>query len=793
MDEVLELIADSVSTLVIALTDSEEKNTLFGDMVPATELIKQAVDGMIEAANITRNEVDPEFQMQIDDNSSQLSRATQDLVDAAHKVRADPWDRVPQKDAIRAAKNILQKVVLLVLIEEMANIKVLVKIAKLLGDGTKRIDDTNSAPEAEAAMEEVEALEAELVRRCARRADGCKNGELRQNLINASDKLRFSVQQHHQAARAWCRTKSDSDNRGRHDWSRKTLAATDDVIEAVKQIFAEASKFVDAAFKWQPIRTMAEDAAAAAAREVARHLATLVKHVHAGDGLDKARALIQAAQRQVDAAQAVADKTDDPIKRDLILAGIQHLKSELPQLINAVKEAIAHPGDARVWANLDEKVRNTTAASEGLAAAVSMAPNVAVAALGNRLASELDALQDAIKRGDKALANQILNGIGNLFDRHIEAAEIMINGVSDPVTREQVKRGIDGLRAIKEPILTTARHCIDNPSDQEAQRKLGGLIDQAKRHISDISYPHEQVSAWNHQLHHDLDNLQDCVNRGGEFMADEALIHAKRIAEDVAKQIEAAQQVMNALKDPARKREIKEAIDRLKNVADRLQNSIRDVIANPKDPAARKRMNDLVAETRAASDNLTSVCQPRDANELRQIQAAHARAGKAGQPQQSDFKIEQKAGAYNPSILGFAQDIEKASKKKELDPNSPLGRLTAFSQQIAAEMAALSAALASGDVKAMIVAARKIAELTKQINTSAKQVAAECNDPRLKANVLNFSTAAQNYSTQLKIIATVTESSAGVIADQQLVVACKGLSGFVVQCLDAAQSASVKK
>lgn len=39
MDEVLEMIADAVSTLVLAVRDSEINNTLFGDMYPAAELI----------------------------------------------------------------------------------------------------------------------------------------------------------------------------------------------------------------------------------------------------------------------------------------------------------------------------------------------------------------------------------------------------------------------------------------------------------------------------------------------------------------------------------------------------------------------------------------------------------------------------------------------------------------------------------------------------------------------------------------------------------------------------------
>lgn len=46
MDEILEKVADLVATLVIAVRDSEEKGTRFGDMVPAAELIRRSADGI---------------------------------------------------------------------------------------------------------------------------------------------------------------------------------------------------------------------------------------------------------------------------------------------------------------------------------------------------------------------------------------------------------------------------------------------------------------------------------------------------------------------------------------------------------------------------------------------------------------------------------------------------------------------------------------------------------------------------------------------------------------------------
>lgn len=49
MDEVLEKIADSVSTLILVVKESEEKDTLFGDLVPAAEIMKRAAEGFFHS------------------------------------------------------------------------------------------------------------------------------------------------------------------------------------------------------------------------------------------------------------------------------------------------------------------------------------------------------------------------------------------------------------------------------------------------------------------------------------------------------------------------------------------------------------------------------------------------------------------------------------------------------------------------------------------------------------------------------------------------------------------------
>ena len=58
-----------------------------------------------------------------------------------YKVRAEPKNRTPQREAIKAAKSVLQNVTSLVLIEEMANIKALAVMAKRIGEATEYVEE----------------------------------------------------------------------------------------------------------------------------------------------------------------------------------------------------------------------------------------------------------------------------------------------------------------------------------------------------------------------------------------------------------------------------------------------------------------------------------------------------------------------------------------------------------------------------------------------------------------------------------------------------------------------------
>jgi len=260
---------------------------------------------------------------------------------------------------------------------------------------------------------------------------------------------------------------------------------------------------------------------------------------------------------------------------------------------------------------------------------------------------------------------------------------------------------------------------------------------------------------------------------------------ARSIEENAKRQALAAETYAATLKNPARKREILGAADALRSEARQLGDAIRAYLARPKDKALRDRLDRLIQSTRDACNYLTRVSQPTadDMAEFRSQKLAAERRNERG-------RIE---GPVNEAVFQAAQQLDSAVKAKHLD-DSPLGKLFAASQSIAADMAALSAFAAQGNKKEMILAARRIADAVKQFVANANKIAAETNDPVLKANILASAQAAGNYAVQLKIVAAVKAASDenDPTAETQLISCAQGLCSAVGTCAFSSESATVK-
>jgi len=296
------------------------------------------------------------------------------------------------------------------------------------------------------------------------------------------------------------------------------------------------------------------------------------------------------------------------------------------------------------------------------------------------------------------------------------------------------------------------------------------------------------VSAVGNQLQHNLDTLLKVIERGGENLHQDALALARAIAHDAQRQADTAEAYAATIKNPKRKQEIKEAATDVRRNARQLGDAINALLANPKDKAKRERLEQLVQATKEASERLTEISKP-TAEDLQEYRAARAAlvTGKYGAPNLAVV------GPVNAEVMHAAQEMASAVKGKILD-DSPLGQLMSFSKSISEDMAALSAFAAQGNKKEMIMAARKIAEAVKKVVSNAQKICASCNDPVLRGAVSNYANAANNYGTQLKIIAAVKAAGDDndPTAEAQLITCSQGLCAGVIGTVAAAEAASIK-
>eukprot|EP00026_Physarum_polycephalum_P002562 Phypoly_transcript_02569.p1 GENE.Phypoly_transcript_02569~~Phypoly_transcript_02569.p1 ORF type:complete len:769 (+),score=147.95 Phypoly_transcript_02569:385-2691(+) len=765
-----------------------EKNKLFADMVPAAEAINGAVGGMVVAAEQAIAIVDEEYKGQIGKTTEDLKDAGQQLVNYAYQVRSDPQNRAPQREAIKAAKSVLQNVTSLVLIEEMANIKALAVMAKRIGEATTRITEATTREAAEYPCLEVERVSEELIKRVSQRAADSKNPDFREALQDSCNELHDSITKHHKYTSEFLVDLSTEHADMKNKCAALVFDALDEVIEGVKVLFEEHSKFVDSAFKFRPIRTIAEEEVLKARGDLVTLLGSLVESISKGDGPTRARAIVAAAQREMDNAISVAENTKDPIKKEIITKGVAALKKETAQLVTAIKPVLANPNNEAAAKILEAEIRATQQIAESLASAVAHSPAEAVAINGNKLAYELETLVNAAKKGDRNLANAVLATLGGAFDRHIEMAEIMAQSIQDRSRREEVLDAINKLKNIKSPILTAAKAAIETDS-AEAHQKLAQLVAEAKSALYTISRPHEMVSAVGNQLQYNIDTLLKVMERGGENVAFDTQSLAKNIATDAKRQAEAAEAYAATLKNPKRKQEIKTAANEVGNYADQLIAAIDAFATSPKDKAKKERVEKLAQKTKEASERLTEITKP-TAEDTLELRAAKASLNYAGMGEPNLAVI----GPVDAHVMLAAQEMAAAVRGK-LSDSSPLGKLVSFSKTISEDMANLAAFAAQGKKKEMIMAAKKIAAAVKQVVANAQAICANCQDPVLRSAVSNYANAASNYGTQLSIIAAVKAASDDndPTAEAQLVTCSQGLCASVIGAVGAAESASIKK
>ena len=484
MEDLLETIADNVAAIVLALA---RKGRPVGDIVPATEAINAAIGRMcVSSRNTAKNpEVHAEARRVLEETSAELSAAGAQLVAAARGARDarargdDAGVAAGQRGAMHESKAVLQRVALLLMLEDQININFLVQSGKRVVAAAQRLSRAEGAQQAAAAAPEAGVHQQDFLRRVRLRADIARDGGAdKARLLDAVAALQregpahaAAVQRVAQGAGAGAGAERE---REREEAERACSAierTVDDVIRVVRAIFERNARFIGAAFAFRAPTTSSEDRLVHCAADFMYAAARVVALAGAAPDEPALAEYVAAGGHEARAGRGVAAECSDPLQRRMVAHCAAELEGLLPRVqavAGGARNAAAAGG--RDGATKAAFLRMLTAVAQGCGEALRLTgvltPEEAVAANGllcTRRMAELSKALDLDDGGERARAE--IAALDQDVARYIALAEMRAEAAAlSPVERAAAQSAIAHLRELRPRIVAAATKILGAPA-----------------------------------------------------------------------------------------------------------------------------------------------------------------------------------------------------------------------------------------------------------------------------------------------------------------------------------------
>lgn len=656
MEDLLEAIADNVTAIVLALA---RKGKTVGDIVPATEMINKAVDRMCASSrNTAKNpEIQAEARKVLEDTSTELATASTTLVTAARSARdaKSAGDTAgvseAQRKAMHESKELLQKVTLLLMLEDQININFLVQSGKRVTAVAERLSSVESMQQLVQVAPEANVHHQDFLRRVRLRADVTRDGsDDKTHLLDAIATLQRAGPAHTAAAQRMVNPgpgPEQAQARAEAERLREEIErVVDDIIRLARAIFARNARFIGEAFAFRAPTSNNEDRLVHCAADFLQASARVVP---LGGEEAAVAAFVEAGEHEVRAARGVASECSDPLQRRMVELCASELEGLLPQVRAAAGEVRSRGGGAGGEEADPTKtafLRMLTAVTQGCGEALRLAgvltPEEAVAANGLLCTRRMAELSKALEAGDEERARAELAAIDRDVARYIALAEMRAEDATlDPAERAAAQRAIEQLRTLRPRIVAAAQKVLGSESARKREA-LDALLAVAR----ELTATRDIISAYAVQgaalatiTRVECDGLTDTVrNRTPANYQQVAIEHAK----DAARALQQMQLVARAalgeevaadggddstcaecmITDPEHRRQVEEALAQSTPTVAALINATKVAIQRPGDKQAYAALEAASERTKQCADRLADLLKPTEA----ELAAARARA-----------------------------------------------------------------------------------------------------------------------------------------------------------------------
>jgi hypothetical protein len=480
--------------------------------------------------------------------------------------------------------------------------------------------------------------------------------------------------------------------------------------------------------------------------------------------VDATKALNKKIEPIVKAAKVEAEKAKDPETKKKIEDAIKELEKSIPPNIQATKDLVQNPNSEPAKQAFLDSVEDIRAPLVNLYAAMTpetATPVAKAAAIARQEEAAAKKLAAAANRGDTKAAQEALKSLKDLQENYKKAAKAAAAKAPERVKADVAKSiaDLDDLIKKAEPAVN---NFVKNKDDPKARENVVAAAKALERPLEKAIESIESIPA---------------------------------ATEDHA--VESAKQILATI----RSKTIKKVDPKyLLQVSKELAGLLSDMVTKTRDELVRDEDN-LTDRAKAALDldrllnDLDNSSKPPQASQTQSVEdllaSLSALAGGSGAGTGSTAnKQPAQPTQLTQQISGVAKEI----KAKTANSGSLEGtQLHSLSQNLASDLQKFADADSGSSRSDLIVVAKSVSAHIIGLSNELLRLAKLCTDPKIQDKLYQSAQVLRNYSTQLKIMASVRAASQKTHGDSttdQLVILAKNLSSIVG---DATNAVSVMK
>jgi hypothetical protein len=555
--------------------------------------------------------------------SSDIRKDTSEIVQAAQILKSSPFDRDGKKLLLKAAKAVMQHMVVLLQLADLYDVTRIVKMAQRCKDLINNVATSENGGEGffKTAAQEAVSGTGDLTRALMSRLKNIDNYDIKTRIESNNDIVKNDINTLLQELVNALR--GDAGSRSRANGTASTLyRAIDEIVKAVR----ESAKSPFDLSQLEGLELRDYDDVLDIHQSILGEIARVVDSVKRGDerGMEDALAAIRKGLLdELAINKQLLNKIEDPELRkrlaDAIAAAERALDGLMRRMADAARNALKNP-TPEALDKLNKVLDEVAALSADMVRAAAPPNSEDVYKKFQELEGHLDDLQHAVKARDQPAADAAIDGVRKALVDEMELAKQMAKNIDDPELRRKLldaiaaaERALDGLmRRMRD----AAAAAIKDPNNKDALDKLNRAIEEARAmgkalvDATSTGRP-EDVYRLGQDLADAYKEMLEAIKAGDEKGVTKAL---RAMRKAVGDQLNITKQLARQTDDPELRRLLEDAADAAARALDRLLGEMgklaREALKDPNNKDLLRRLDDAYNQLKDLSDKMVAASAP---------------------------------------------------------------------------------------------------------------------------------------------------------------------------------------